>query len=301
MKHIKKRHNLGICGIFRIIVVLVVMSLSVSGQELEIIYPPPESEGDTRDNDVVELLHMILQKTVPTYGPFTMRPDVPMNEARYTEFLKKGKRLNIIWTSVTKSLETELRPIRIPIRKGILGYRIFLIRKQDQVKFAHITTLDDLKGLVVGQGHFWNDVKVFEANGFQVEKSGQYELLFKMLHAGRFDFFSRGMVEAFVEYEERKDTFPNLHVEETLLLYYPWPKFFYVSHTNPQLVGRIQRGFEMVLQDGSYDTWFEKYNRAAIERANLTGRRLFKLENPLLPPTVPLDKPKLWYDPFQEQ
>ncbi len=58
----------------------------------------------------------------------------------------------------------------------------------------------------MGQGHYWNDVKVFEANGFQVEKSGRYELLFKMLLGGRFDFFSRGMVEAFVEYEERRHT-----------------------------------------------------------------------------------------------
>ena len=39
-------------------------------------------------------------------------------------------------------------PVRIPIRKGILGYRIFLIRKQVREKFAKITTLDELKQLM---------------------------------------------------------------------------------------------------------------------------------------------------------
>ncbi|WP_163835570.1 hypothetical protein [Spartinivicinus ruber] len=148
-----------------------------------------------------------------------------MNEARYTELLVEGKLLTLIWTSVTEDIEKQLLPIRIPVRKGILGYRIFLIRVQDKDKFEAISNLNQLKKMKVGQGHFWNDVKVFKANGIKVVTGSNYEGLFGMLSEGRFDYFSRGFNEAPIEYEARKHKYPNLHIEQKLLLYYPWPKF----------------------------------------------------------------------------
>jgi hypothetical protein len=69
--------------------------------------------------------------------------------------VQDGVRLNAIWAAVTEELERDALPVRIPIRKEILGYRIFLIRQQDRKKFAKITTLDELKQLTVWQGLGW--------------------------------------------------------------------------------------------------------------------------------------------------
>ena len=35
-----------------------------------------------------------------------------------------------------------------------------------------------------------------------------------------------------------------------------------------------------------------------IDAVNLKSRRLIKLDNPMLPASVPVDKKELWYDPF---
>lgn len=270
------------------------------GQATEVIYPPRESSNDTRNNDVVELLEMILERTVSTDGPYTIHSAVGnMNEARSIELLKQGLYLNVIWSSATDDVEDALLPIHIPIRKGGLGYRVFLIRQQDQKKFSKVKTLQELKALSVGQGHFWNDVKVFEANDFKVVTGSTYEGLFEMLVQGRFDYFSRGFNEAPVEYDARKHRLKDLHIEQALLLYYPWPKFFYVSPNHPEIKDRVERGFRLIIADGTYQQWFLKYNKEAIDRANLKGRRLFILNNPLLPSSVPIHDKQLWYDPFQ--
>jgi hypothetical protein len=269
--------------------------------EQVVIYPQFASEQDTRYNDLVALLTAALEKTVPTNGPFTLQPSAQkMNELRYVEAVKQGKELNIIWRSTSQELEQELRPIRIPLRKGLLGYRIFLIRQQDQAKFAAIQTLDQLKQLKVGQGMDWGDVKVFETNGIPVVKGSDYEGLFTMLINGRFDYFSRGINEAYPEYEARKDKLPDLHVEENLLLYYPWPYYFFTSKANEALAQRVETGLEMMLKDGTFDKIFYQFHQATIDKANVKQRRLFKIENPLLPPETPLARKELWYDPLAQ-
>ncbi len=121
-----------------------------------------------------------------------------------------------------------------------------------------------------------------------------------MLMEGRFDFFSRGINEAPAELEARKAKYPDMMLEENLLLYYPWPKFFYVNKKDKKLADRIEKGLKMMIQDGSFEALFRKFNQKHIDSVNLKHRRLIKLENPLLPPSVPFDRKELWYDPFKD-
>jgi len=285
-----------------IIIVLVLSMISLSSaQTTRIFYcPAPESKDDSRFNYAIELLDLALNKTVSSGRSFKLAPAVNMNVGRAIDYLKRGdeETVNVIWTTTSKEREMLMLPIRIPIRKGLLGYRIFLIKKQDKNKFASIKNIEELKKLKVGQGHIWNDVKIFQANGFRLVKGSSYEGLFEMLCRGRFDYFSRGINEAPNEYEARKVKLPNLRVEETILLYYPWPKYFFTSKKNPALAKQIELGLEKMIQDGSFDKHFIKYHHDDIRKANLQKRKIFILSNPLLPSTAPLDKKELWFDPF---
>ncbi|MEI8631235.1 hypothetical protein P4S72_02255 [Vibrio sp. PP-XX7] len=47
--------------------------------------------------------------------------------------------------------------------------------------------------------------------------------------------FSRGLNEIFIEYETFKPQLPDLAIEQHLVLYYPWPKYFFVSKSHPQV------------------------------------------------------------------
>lgn len=264
-----------------------------------VIYPERQSETDTRFEDLYELLELALEKTKKTYGNYTLTPSrVKMNEVRWVKEVKTGNKINIMWRGADPVIEQELIPIRIPTRKGLLGYRIFLIHKKNRDVFNGITTLQELKQYSPGQGFDWNDVKVFKHNNFNIVTGSSYETLFKMLIQGRFDYFPRGINEVFVEYEERKETYPDLLIEEKLVLYYHWPYYFFVSPQYPELAQRITEGLEIMIKDGSFDTVFYKYHNESITKSKLYGRKVFRIENPLLSAETPFNRQELWFNPF---
>jgi hypothetical protein len=67
------------------------------------------------------------------------------------------------------------------VDRGLLGYRLLLIRADDQARFAKVRTLDDLRHLRAGLGKGWADVNIFEASGVEVVEGSNYEGLFGML------------------------------------------------------------------------------------------------------------------------
>jgi len=263
----------------------------------EVVYPAPESPQDVRDNDLVEILHSALEHTVASYGPYRLRPShLAMNEARQLVMLSNGGELNITWSSTSDEKERTLLAIRIPLRKGLLGYRIALIAKSQQPVFDLVQSADDLTKLVVGQGIGWGDAGLYNRDGFKVV-TANYDQLFRMTAAKRFDFFPRGIGEIFKEYDTQAPMVANLAIEQHLLIVYPWPYYFFFKKSDTALAGRIEAGLRAMLKDGSYDAIFEKYNRADIERANLKNRRIIRINNPFLPKDTPLDDPTLWFDP----
>lgn len=264
----------------------------------DVIIYPRISEGDKRYYLQIELLNEALEITKENYGDYTLKPAKSiMSELRYIAEVKNGERINVIWRGTNEEIERELLPIRIPLLKGILGYRIFLINKDEQDKFSNVKNIEDLRKFKVGQGFDWGDVEIFKYNNLEVITGTTYEGLFSMLMAGRFDYFSRGVNEAFVELKERKDRFPNMTVEKDIVLHYPWPYYFFVSPKYPRIAERLEKGLNLMISDGTFDKIFYKYNKENINQANLQKRRMIKIENPFLPKKTPLERKELWYIP----
>lgn len=220
-----------------------------------------------------------------------------MNEARaLAELLNPAGMVNIVWSGTSLQKEKDYRALRIPLRKGILGYRVALIAKDRQTDIDRIRNLDDLRKASIGQGIGWGDVAIYRANGIGVQTAG-YESLFKMVAANRIDLFPRGINEVFPEHAARQDAIPDLAVEKNLLIYYPWPYYFFFNKFDRALPKRIESGIRKMIRDGSFDALFMKYNRASILKANLKHRRIIRLKNPTLPKETPLNDASLWFDP----
>lgn len=254
---------------------------------------------DKRYDDVTEALQIALEKTKDTYGDYEfIISQQPMTGTRFVEEVKSGEHVNVIWRTYSPELSKELIPIYIDPRKGLLGYRLFLIRSEEQAKFSKITTLNDLKAFSVGQGQDWMDIQVFEYNQIPVVTGSEYEGLFKMLTNKRFDYFSRGVGEIFTEFADRKDALPDMKIESDLVIYYPWPYFYYVNPNEKRIAERIEKGLTIMINDGSMEKLFNKYYKEIIERANIKNRRIIRLENPLIE-SVPIDlTDKIrWYNP----
>lgn len=270
---------------------------SVASAQLAVVYPAQEGTTDVRYNDLIEILQTALEKTRRECGNFTLLPAAKeMNEARQIASLQQRRIINVMWTSTSTEKEKALLPVRIPLRMGLLGYRIGLISRENQQRFRFVQTLNDLRTVRVGQGVGWGDVGVYEAAGIEVVAAG-YESLFPMVEKKRLDIFPRGITEVFNEYEANRVKFPEITVEQHLLFYYPWPYYFFVHKKDVELAGRIEKGLRIMQKDGSFKAIFDKYNAEAIARSNLANRKVIRLENPLLPAATPLDDKSLWFFP----
>jgi len=216
-------------------------------------------------------------------------------QGRYVDDVISGK-VDIMWAATDQDIENKLQPVRIPLLKGLLGHRIFLIHKGDQAKFDRVKTFADLQRIRLGQGTTWADTKILEANKLTVVKTNKYPSLLHMLDGGRFDAFPRGVQEPWSEVNSVQGL--ELEVEKRIMLVYKMPFYLFVSKNNQKLAKDLELGLNRAIADGSFDQAFfnDPAIRSAVEKADLKNRLVFQLENPQLPKETPVDRPELWLD-----
>lgn len=95
--------------------------------------------------------------------------------------LEAGRTVDVAPIPTNPQREARLLPIRIPINKGVLGWRLGLIRKGSQSQFNDVRGLQDLSRLRLAQGQDWPDTQIPEANGIKVIGAPSYEGLFRCL------------------------------------------------------------------------------------------------------------------------
>lgn len=216
------------------------------------------------------------------------------SQARWIHLAQNEKRNFVIWTMTDKVREQQLRPIRIPLFKGLFAYRVFLIRANEQERFNGIQDLKGLSQLLAGQGTHWPDTSILLHNGLRVTTAETTESLFRMMNAKRFDYFPRGISEAWFELAQRDEK--NLVVEKNILLFYPTALYFFVNKNNEALAQRIETGLEMLIDNGKFNEFFYNHPRVSSGLERLTSRRIIQLENPFLPAETPVNNPRYWID-----
>jgi ABC-type amino acid transport substrate-binding protein len=261
----------------------------------------PEAPGDARYDHYWQLLTRALTVTEPDFGPFALREaTVRMSERRTLEELEKGAgTIDVLVYGNVADYEQRLLPIRFPLDKGLLGYRVFLIRGDMQSKFDGIKSLEDLRRHSIGLGRGWSGVTILRDAGLNVVEGTSYEGLFSMLAAGRFDLFSRSVAEVGDELAREKLLHPEITIERRLMLAYPLTRYFYVTRSpaGEALARRISEGLERMLKDGSFERMFEDFKRPMEEEIGFRNRVLLRIPNTLQTSETPLDRTELWYDP----
>jgi hypothetical protein len=258
----------------------------------------PRSTYDIRREYGYELIETILKATEPDFGSYEFKISAPKcSRKRELQQLKIGKLINVSIVPDTKEWEDNAIPIRIPVKKGVLGYKIFLIRKDKRDLFSKINSIEELKELKGGGEKQWTTTSAMEKLGFNLVAGSDYEGLFRMLAVGRFDYFPRGVTEIFDEIKSRPVFERDCAVEESLAIYFPLPVYIFVSPLFPKLAVRLEAGFKKIIADGSFDKLFFEYYSDSLCKAKLKDRKIFRMNNPLLPPGSPFDNKSLWYDP----
>jgi hypothetical protein len=217
-----------------------------------------------------------------------------ITQARSERELESGS-LDVLALGSTPQREDRLLPIRVDILKGIIAYRVFLIRAGDQGRIAGMDETALRRDLTFGLARGWADLPVMVAAGFAVETASDSGGLFRMLAAGRFDAFPRGLNEVYLDLAQHAKEFPQLAVERTKALYFPFPVYFWVNRGRPGLAGTIRRGLDRALADGSFRRLFMTTYAWEIDKVRTERRHVLKLPNPSLPPDAAAPDTHWWW------
>lgn len=218
-----------------------------------------------------------------------------MHQGRALKQLEAGQDIEALWTMTSKAREQALIPIRIPIYKGLIGWRVFLSSRKDILNASNAISLEQVKSLSTIQGHDWPDTHILKHNGFNIQSSPSYAGLFTMLALQRADLFPRSIIEVWDEL--RKFEADGVGLEQRTLISYPSASYFFVSPNNKALAMQIENGLRKAIRDGSFENLFQQHFANAIEKAKPLSRTHYRLENPLLPEMTPTHDKALWFMP----
>ncbi|MDQ7990256.1 MAG: hypothetical protein REI09_11540 [Candidatus Dactylopiibacterium sp.] len=273
-----------------------------AAEPMHFIHPPPENADDRRYTYYWELLDAALRVTRADHGDYRITPyPTPMNFSRAVAEVEAARPggVNITTRATNFELETRLRAIPLPLDKGLLGYRMFLVTPETQHRLdAEVRNLDDLKHFRIGQNRAWTDSLILGDNGFRLVLTDSYEGLFPMLAAKRFDLLSRGVIEIADEWKTYRRSLPELRIEQHLLLVYPMPRYFFVARTpeGERMAVRITEGLLRLARSGEFDRLYTGYKKAVLAGLELSGRRVFRLTNTQLSRAAPPPDDPFWWD-----
>jgi hypothetical protein len=208
--------------------------------------------------------------------------DGTITQRRSLDLLDTGE-LDVLALGSNPQREARALPVRVDILRGIIGFRVLLIRREDQAWFDRMDDAQLRRECTFGLQRDWADLAIMEAAGFRVETAVNAENLFRMLALRRFDGFPRGLNEARSELERHQAATPGLAIEAHRALYFPYPVYFWVRRDKVELAGRIQRGLEAALADGSFQRLFQASFAAEIAQLEPRRRHVLMLRNPELP------------------
>jgi hypothetical protein len=213
---------------------------------------------------------------------------VTLNDLGIASTQRQKKHLNQNKTSLIWRLKTPLRDknftrVNIGLTKGFIAQRVLLIRENNQHIFNPIKNIQDLQNnhLVAAFGESWFDIAVWQHNNLPyIELLGDRQKIFTMLASGKrhIDYFSRGINEILSETKQ----YPNLQIEQNLLLCYQNDSYIYVKKDNHQLAEVLEKALSKAEKSGLLDKLIKKHWGNLKQELQLDSRTKITLDMPNL-------------------
>ena len=278
-----------------IAVFILLFSVNAKSASWQITFPSSLETASTIDEYPIKLLALALDQTGVSYQ--LIPSDNFLSKGKAIDRLQDNREINIVWGMTNVQREKDLLPIRIPIFKGLIGWRLFLIRQDMAERFTYIQQFEHLVKLSPLQGREWPDTKILQSNGFDVITERNQTSLMKMLGRAQGDFFPRSIIEVWEELARSKVANEiQIQIQPSLGIRYPAAIYFFVNKKSVPLANLIETGLEKAIENGTYEALFVESYKTYIEKAQIENRTFYPLENAFLPEETPLDRKELWFD-----
>lgn len=217
-------------------------------------------------------------------------------QARVMAMLQNNHDLNTFITGYSEEREKKLLQVDIPVTRGLLGHRVFMVRKGNETLLQDVKTLEALKKIRMGSGVDWMDTKVLESAGFDVVTS-TYQNLWLMLEGRRFEAFNRGIGEVVYEYERIMAQNRPLSLDPHVMISYPFDAFIYVNPQNDAIHRVLSQGLERAYKSGAFLNYFRNHEtvKRMVKLIKPTERVHIRLPNPHISDRVKKILPQYWH------
>jgi len=255
-----------------------------------------QSAEDISHIYIIKLLQLALDKSDDLYDQKSLHilANAEITQGRSIRLLNDNF-VDVHWAGSNIEREKYLLPIRFPLFKGLLGYRVSIIHK-DNLKLFQQLTPRKLKKLIACQGAHWPDSDILEFNQYKVMRVPRFDLMFKMVNQKRCDYFPRAIFEGYAELKAAQEQYPDLIMFDEVILHYNFPMYFFINKQNPKLAEQIHYGLQRALSDGSIEEMFR--NDITMEYLfplnKWQSKQFYNLKNPYLPELTPINDPLLW-------
>ena len=276
-----------------LVVIILLFSLNAQSASWQITFPSPLESTSAIDEYPIQLLSLALDQTGVNYQ---LKPsEKQLSKGKALDRLQDNREINIVWGMTNEQREKDFLPIRIPIFKGLSGWRLLLIRQDMAERFAYIQQLEHLVKLSPLQGRDWPDTKILQANGFDVVTERTHKALMRMLSKAQGDFFPRSIIEVWEELA-KSDLENQIQIQPTLGVRYPTAIYFFVNKKSVPLANLIEKGLEKAIKNGTFEALFIENYADYIDKTQIEQRTFYALKNPFLPEKTPVDRKELWFD-----
>jgi hypothetical protein len=239
-----------------------------------------------------EILALGLEKSTKPYQLEMATIPTNVEQSRSLKLLENGY-YDVHWYTTDANRENTMLPIRIPLTKGLIGLRLMFIHQDTPDIFKHISSTEQLKTYIGGQGRNWPDTILLKQQKFHIEEATNSVALLKMLDKKRIEYFPRSMLEIWHEITVIKDM--KIAIDQHIALQYPLAVYFFVAQDNQKLHDLLELGLKNAIADGSFNKVFYKYYGDYVTKSRLKKRKILKISNPNMTPETPLNIPELWF------
>ena len=260
---------------------------------LHVIYPRIEERS--ADDYGYRVLRLALDKAGRPYR--LEQSAYPMNQQRARQMLEQGA-ISIFETGTSAAFEARFDAVYFPVDRGLSGFRLLLVHKDNARAFAQVRTREALARWTAGQGPGWADSPILQAAGIQVH-TAEFDSLPLLLNAKRIDFCPLGIEEIAGVLARNKGRAPAIVIEPHLVLHYDFARLFFVRKGDRVLRETVLRGLTRAFADGSLqhllasDAGFAR----SLAEAGIRRRTLIELRNPNLTPAFHRIPRKYFYTP----
>lgn len=294
--HLRSKSMACIVAVVLAVVVSVLLPGVPHAETMVVRMRGQQSSEDLSHGYFIGLMKLALAKTAGEYGPGrveVIRYNAPQRRALVD--LMVGEGLDVDWAGTNQKREESLRPIRIPLVGGLLGYRAPVIHRDSLEAFRKIRSIRMLGLYTAVQGTHWPDADIMEDAGLKVLRVPEFGRMYKLLRRHRVDYFPRGLNEVYAEKKALASS--ELLVFDSLLIAYPLPMYFFTSKSNERLAQRIEKGLRAAIKDGSFLEYMRTHPATSpmFPLSKYADSIILRIPNDDLSDETPFEDGALWF------